>query len=90
VKFIKKPVVIDAFQLTENAEVPEWARRYDVEFIGPNGSVNLEYRGPFHRAAIKTMEGTMIADLNDWIIKGVKDEIYPCKPDIFQMTYEKI
>jgi hypothetical protein len=37
---------------------------------------------------IKTLEGTMRADIGDWIIKGVKGELYPCKPDIFEATYE--
>lgn len=41
-------------------------------------------------ADIKTLEGTMHADNGDYIIKGVKGEIYPCKPDIFEATYEKV
>jgi hypothetical protein len=39
---------------------------------------------------IPTLEGLMIAKENDWIIKGIKGELYPCKPDIFEETYEKI
>lgn len=39
---------------------------------------------------IETLEGTMQANINDWIITGVKGEIYPCKPDIFEATYERI
>ena len=39
---------------------------------------------------IKTLEGTLRADLGDWIIKGIKGELYPCKPDIFQATYEEV
>lgn len=39
---------------------------------------------------IETLEGVMKADKGDWIIKGVKGELYPCKPDVFQMTYEKV
>lgn len=38
---------------------------------------------------IETLEGVMKADKGDWIIKGVKGELYPCKPDVFKMTYEK-
>ena len=38
---------------------------------------------------IKTIEGTMRASLYDWVIEGVKGELYPCKPDIFEMTYER-
>ena len=39
---------------------------------------------------IETLEGVMKADKGDWIIKGVKRELYPCKPDVFEMTYEKV
>lgn len=39
---------------------------------------------------IKTQEGEHIASINDWIIKGVKGEYYPCKPDIFEATYERV
>lgn len=39
---------------------------------------------------IETLEGIMKANKGDWIIKGVKDELYPCKPDVFKMTYEKV
>ena len=39
---------------------------------------------------IETLEGTMKANKGDWIIKGVKGELYPCKPDVFKMTYEKV
>lgn len=39
---------------------------------------------------IETSEGVMKADKGDWIIKGVKGELYPCKPDVFKMTYEKV
>jgi hypothetical protein len=40
--------------------------------------------------AIKTLEGVMRGDMGDWIIKGVKGEFYPCKPDIFEATYESV
>ena len=39
---------------------------------------------------IETLEGVMKANKGDWIIKGVKGELYPCKPDVFEMTYEKV
>ena len=39
---------------------------------------------------IETLEGTMKANKGDWIIKGVKGELYPCKPDVFEMTYKKV
>jgi len=41
-------------------------------------------------AIISTLEGTMVASYGDWIIRGVKGELYPCKPDIFEVTYERV
>lgn len=58
-KFVKKPVVVEAYQTDEEIY-------------------------------IETLEGLMKADVGDWIIRGVKGECYPCKPDVFDMTYEKV
>ena len=75
-KYRKKPVVIEAIQFTGNFS--------EVEvFVGGDA----EFRDG--QLVIATLEGAMRADHNDWIIKGVKGEFYPCKPDIFEMTYEK-
>jgi len=75
-KFRKKPVVIEAIQLTLfNLEAVE-------EFVGGD-LANI--RGGI---VIATLEGPMRANLGDWIIKGVAGEFYPCKPDIFEATYE--
>lgn len=86
-KYRKKPVVIEAFQYdgdfkNQNGEyyVPQWA----VEAF-ENGT--LFFEGPTLK--VKTPEGEMVADVNDYIIKGIKGELYPCKPDIFEATYEK-
>lgn len=78
--FRKKPVVIEARRLTsENGpELWEWAEskpHYD-----PQGQVD--------GLTIFTKEGRMLADFGDWIIKGVQGEFCPCKPDIFEATYE--
>lgn len=77
--FRKKPVVIEARQFTgENGiDLMAWMQGVECEedFLG-------EY------VEIKTLEGTMRADKGDWVIKGVKGEFYPCKPDIFQATYD--
>jgi hypothetical protein len=77
-KFRKKPVVIEAMQYTgRNAlDVMGWAG--DAGLTGEvDGAVE-----------ITTLEGTMRADPGDWVIRGVKGELYPCKPDIFAATYE--
>jgi hypothetical protein len=81
-KFRKKPVVIEAFRWTggpDQDDDPVWV----VEKI-KSGDVWFA-RGGLH---IKTLEGVMRAEAGDWIIKGVKGEVYPCKPDIFEATYE--
>lgn len=77
-KFRKKPVVIEAIQ---------WIGFWDD--LGPFKSY-----ASFHLSdgvlKIRTLEGDMIASIGDWIIRGVKGEYYPCKPDIFEATYEAI
>lgn len=88
-QYRKKPVVIDAFQWTggpDQTEDPEWV----VEAIR-NGSVRVVNTGTSSVAlVIETLEGSMRANQGDWIIRGVKGKIYPCKPDIFEATYETL
>lgn len=79
-KFRKKPVVIEAVQWDGSQEA--------IELLA-----ELTHNPGFACAAqeaiiIPTLEGKMRADKGDWIIKGVKGELYPCKPDIFASTYE--
>lgn len=85
-KFRKKPVVIDAWCNTEDLPhrslMPEWLK--EAERAGVV-RFSERYHGHF---TIKTREGVMRADYGDWIIRGVKGELYPCKPDIFEATYE--
>lgn len=52
------------------------------------GKVNVVVENPPVKLAIKTLEGIMLASIGDFIIKGLKGEFYPCKPDIFHMKYE--
>ena len=75
----KVPVVVEAMQLMgyESAvAIKEW--------VGPQCNID---RGDA-TIAIHTLEGIMVAAEGDWIIRGVQGEFYPCKPDIFEMTYE--
>ncbi len=86
-KFRKKPVEIEAFQWTAQggqSAFPEWF----IEGMG-TGAVSFD-TGPQGqpRTIINTLEGQMIGLSGDWIIKGIKGELYPCKPDIFAATYE--
>jgi hypothetical protein len=79
--FRKKPVVIQAIQWT-GENIIEVA-----QFMAP---VKPVYLGNDAQVGIDTLEGRMAADLNDWIIRGVAGELYPCKPEIFAATYEPI
>lgn len=82
-KYRKKPVVIEAIQYTgDNAtEIANWTKQLSSErYIEDGGDYLL----------IQTLEGTMKAIPGDFIIKGIKNEFYPCKPDIFEQTYEKV
>ena len=74
-KYRKKPVVIEAVKWTGNNQ------KELVEFMG----VVSTCAG---KLDIPTLEGTITASVGDWIIKGVKGEFYPCKPDVFDATYE--
>jgi hypothetical protein len=77
-RYRKKPLWIDAIQWTgkNGKEV--------LDFGWPEGDLRIV--GSF--ITIPTLEGEMRADKGDWIIKGIKGEFYPCKPDIFAATYE--
>jgi hypothetical protein len=83
-KFRKKPVVIEAIQWT-GANIDEV-----LGLILATGSARRGLGDGRNSLFIDTLEGTMCADPGDWIIKGVKGEFYPCKPDIFEATYEQI
>lgn len=78
-KYRKKPVVIEAVQFTGTKENYAEILKF-CPYVGILPKCLL----------IKTLEGTHKANHGDWIIKGVKGEFYPCKPDIFEMTYELV
>jgi len=83
----KKPVVIQACQITEKTEdeIKRWSN--DAVFASPVlEPTENNPKGVYWQ--IKTLEGVMVAIPNDFIIKGVNGEFYPCKPEIFEKTYE--
>jgi hypothetical protein len=88
-KYRKKPVMIDAIQIPFFERDAEflWAG-YEAPFTNPNIIFKRE-NGKIVEAIISTLEGTMMASMGDWIIKGVAGELYPCKPFIFDATYER-
>lgn len=94
-KYRKKPVVIDAFKydgdlVNSKGEfyIPKWAiesyKNKDIFFDAFDSS------SPATELFIKTLEGIHHVSVGDYIIKGVKGELYPCKPDIFEETYEEV
>lgn len=100
-KYRKKPVTIEAIQLTDknhievlafinNESYAEALKEYDRCF--PNKLCRYVYEGIIKREGfcIETSEGNMNAKIGDYIIKGVNGEFYPCKPDIFAKTYEEV
>lgn len=84
-KYRKKPVVIEAVKWRGD----NWPEVFDF-LHDEKGNIQSYARRPSEDLKIKTLEGTMVAEIGDWIIKGVKGEFYPCKPDIFEQTYEKV
>lgn len=87
-RFRKKPVVIEAFQL--GVKWPEWWHEKHITNEVTTHNDDGRHRGGPDYALIHTLEGVMRAEKGDWIIRGVRGEIYPCKPDIFALTYEAV
>ena len=86
-KYRKKPVVIEAIQWNGD-------NLYECLCFINCDTKGIPLHDIFHNVkneiGIQTLEGTMIASVGDYIIKGVNGEFYPCKPDIFEKTYEKV
>lgn len=85
-KYRKKPVVIEAeqfFNLEDYLKIVAWARESGSTFAD-------DFQYQTNIMIIPTLEGAMTANPGDYIIKGVNGEFYPCKPEIFVKTYEKV
>ncbi len=89
-RYRKKPIVIDAVQYAGHGsvhgsanDIPEWFFEAfeDGTLVPTNGADPLR---------VTTMEGDIVVSPGDWVIRGVKGELYPCKPDIFEETYEAV
>lgn len=85
-QFRRKPVVVEAMRFVDGAsgDVLAWAR----ERGSPVGAIC--FHQSMNRLHIITLEGQTVAAVGDWVIRGVKGEFYPCKPDIFEATYEPV
>lgn len=96
-KYRKKPGVIEAFQMTperriDNIEWPEWLNHAWNKDSSEEGAVYREnmYAPMPDILCIRTLEGVHTVSWGDYIIQGIKGELYPCKPDIFEATYEQV
>jgi hypothetical protein len=87
-KYRKKPIVIEAIQFNGKnfSEISEFSSGKAKQIIAYEGNTPIET----DFININTLEGVMTAIKGDFIIKGIQGEFYPCKPDIFEQTYEKI
>lgn len=84
-KFRTKSVVKEAINFTGGFSADEMGVEWGEEFVKV-----CSYSEGANTLTIKTLEGVMTANLGDWIIKGLSGEFYPCKPDIFEKTYEAV
>lgn len=89
-KYRKKPVEIEAMQVLDDLRIHEQICQWAATDV-PEGKIIPVVMSAFDsHLIIHTLEGTMHAQLGDFIIKGVQGEFYPCKPDIFAETYEEV
>ena len=91
-RYRKKPVEVDVV-LWDGQNVNEVMELVDFDLLpNPNGHVNpgIGHVPALGTLDIPTLEGTMVAQPGDYIIKGVAGELYPCKPEIFEATYEEV
>ncbi len=90
-KYRKKPVVIEAIQWNGN-NLEEVMKFLNSEFSYAEHHTyhTSKFTYAYDELFINTLEGTMKVSIGDYIIKGINGEYYPCKPDIFEKTYEKV
>lgn len=88
-KYRKKPVEVEAFQILWDTMDRRWYPKWFADAIA-RGVVYQKANPDYPvECTIRTLEGEMDANLGDYIIRGVNGELYPCKPDIFDKTYER-
>lgn len=89
-KFRKKPVVVEARQFTGGRKKTNADAL--VRWIVKNGGIAFVHNGYLYINTLESNQvtGKLVANEGDWIVKGVAGEFYPCKPDIFEQTYEEV
>lgn len=85
-QYVKKPVVIEALQFLDTPE-----RIEELSSFIDDQDVRISYKDPENpKLILQTLEGEIQASVGDYIIKGVQGEFYPCKPNVFEATYEEV
>jgi len=82
-KFKKRPIIIEAIQFKGN-------QKSFIAIYNMAGCENVSIEKDLQHLRMETLEGVMFAKVNDWIVKGIKDEIYPVKNNIFKLTYTPV
>lgn len=91
-RYRKKPIVVEAFHMSrehclDNSEWPSWLHQAWQKPIAEAGALFSRLDGALF---VQTLEGTHKVSWDDWIIQGVEGELYPCKPEIFEKTYDAV
>jgi len=81
-KYIKRPITVEAIQWDGSVE----SAAEVIEF----GLGSVMYSADLNKMICQTLEGSMVVGVNDYVIKGINGEFYPCKPDIFEKTYDEV
>ena len=95
-QLVELHIVIEAFQMTEERRAtysmwPVWLRQAWDKEAGEKGAVYPTVKGARNgTVSIETLEGLMLVNFGDWIIRGIQGELYPCAPDIFEATYDPV
>lgn len=87
-RYRKRPVEVDAIQWTGENIVDVMGFMHPQQPVHVNNLSHMRFTNADDLVGIETLEGLMVANKGDWIIRGVQGEFYPCKPDIFAATYE--
>ena len=89
-KFRNKPVEIEAMQVLDDLRSHIEIRKWATASVREGDLIPVSITAFDSHMVIHTLEGDMRADIGDWIIRGVQGEFYPCKPDIFALTYDEV
>ncbi len=92
-KFRKKPLIVEALRWDgmDHRGMYDFLEGHNDRYLAVTGdNFEIDHNKGGGGLVIRTLEGKLFASIGDWIIKGVQGEFYPCKPDVFEETYEEV